>query len=317
MPPAAKPSKNRDAREQAVDWLLRLEDAPLSDAERRDFEDWLAADPAHASAFARARRLFGDTAEALKADPDDTRDAIRSRAGAGTKVPMVLLACLVMFGGLFLWADGPIRLQADALSGHDETPVVRLEDGSVVQLNADSAIAFDLADDFRTVRLLRGEAWFDVTSDPDRPFVVEAGDERIVVIGTVFDVNRMPGETEVTVAEGRVRVRAGHGDTVILSPQMRARVRDGALGPVDAVAAGMEATWRSGRLVFEDRSLGWVVASLGRRMSGRVVIARPSVAERRLTGSLDLTDPDTALDDLAAALGLSTARAGGFLTVVH
>lgn len=317
MPPAAQPTRNQDVREQAVEWLLKREDGPLGDDDRRAFEAWLAADPAHADAYARAHRLFGESSDALKADPDDTRDAIRRTGGGGALMPVLLLAGLLVFGGLFLWADGPIRLQADARSGHDESPVVQLADGSSVQLDADSALAVDFEDGRRTVRLLKGQAWFDVAPDPDRPFVVESGDERIVVVGTVFDVNRTADETEVTVAEGRVQVRTADGADVILSPQMRARVADGELGPVEEVPGGMEGTWRSGRLVFEDRPLGWVVANLARHLPERVVIADAAIAERRFTGTLDLTDPETALADLAAALDLRTARAGGILTVVY
>ncbi|WP_018700153.1 FecR family protein [Amorphus coralli] len=317
MAPASKPTAKLSIREQAIDWLLHFEDGPASRADRKAFEAWLAADPSHAKAYAHAKRLFGESSDALKADPADTREAIRRRTGTGATVPALLLAGFLLLGGLFLWTDGPMRLRADALSGHHETPVVRLEDGSTIQLNADSAIAFDIGDRTRTVRLLRGEAWFDVASDPERPFVVEAGGERITVVGTVFDVNRMPGETEVTVAEGRVRVRAENGSAVLLTPQMRARVSDGAMESVDRVASGTEATWRSGRLVFEDRSFRWVVANLSRRLPGRIVIASESIADRRLTGSLDLSDPDNALVDLTAALGLRTASAGAFLTVVY
>ncbi|MEW5424781.1 FecR domain-containing protein [Amorphus sp. 3PC139-8] len=308
--------KPHDIREQAIEWLLHLEDADTPDEDRRAFEEWLGRDPAHAEAFEKARRLFGESADALRENPEDTRAAIR-RKGNGPLLPAVLLVCLVLAGGMFLWADGPTRLQADIVSGANESPILRLGDGSTVQLDAGSAVAEDFTTDERRIRLLKGQAYFEVAPNRARPFVVQVGDERFEAVGTAFDVNRTAGQAEITVTEGKVRVRTGDGAGVVLSPHMRTSVRDGTLGAVETVPDGMETPWRSGRLVFEDRPLTWVVGNLARHLPGKVVIANPALGDRRITGTLDLSDPHAALNDLSTAVGLRTVQAGRLLTVVY
>lgn len=74
------------------------------------------------------------------------------------------------------------------MAGVGEMPVVTLEDGSVVQLNAASAIAVEFTEKRRVIRLLRGEAFFQVAHGADRPFTVMAGTTSVTALGTAFDV---------------------------------------------------------------------------------------------------------------------------------
>ena len=78
-----------------------------------------------------------------------------------------------------------------------ESRTVTLADGSQVNLSGGSAIGVDITSEERRVRLLSGEAFFDVAHDAARPFTVEAGEARIVVLGTAFDVALDPSATTV------------------------------------------------------------------------------------------------------------------------
>ncbi len=79
----------------------------------------------------------------------------------------------------------------------------------------------------------------------------------------------------------------------------------------------LAASWRSGRLIFEDQPLGHVVEDIARHLPGRVMIASNDLAERRITGTFDLSTPSTALDDFIKAFDLKAVRVGSLLTVLH
>jgi transmembrane sensor len=103
---------------------------------------------------------------------------------------------------LYVHSMGP-DVYATALG---EQRSVRLEDGSIVTLNAQSTIEVAFSDARRDVRLLSGEVLFDVEKDPARPFQVLASGTTIRAVGTAFNVRHRGEGTTVTVVEGTVEV---------------------------------------------------------------------------------------------------------------
>jgi len=174
----AKSPLSPAALEQAAAWFARIDRGPLSDREQQAFDGWLAVDPAHHRAFARISRTwnaFGDLAGAVETAPS----AAGYRFGRRWALAAVAAGLFLILG---LGTDLPQRidagLRADAVTAAGETRTVSLPDGSTAELNTASAIAVDFGPDGtgpRRVRLLRGEAAFDVVKNPDRPFLVAAG----------------------------------------------------------------------------------------------------------------------------------------------
>lgn len=314
----------RQIQEQAVDWLMQLQASP------RDLEVveacalWRASDSRHELAFAKASRVFSDTRFLLLQDTDFAKTAARKprypvRAAVSS---MLLFAAL---GGGFLAFDGPMRLRADAISASSEMPVIELSDGSTVQLNAGSAITFDITNDGRQVQLLRGEAYFIVAPDPQRPFTVKAANGEVTALGTQFDVKLKDGGADVIVTEHAVQVQTSASSSAF-SPLDTLRLDEGhsvsydgrnGIGQVSMVDSELAASWRSGRLVFEGQPLEHVVEDIARHLPGKVMIASSDLAERRITGTFDLSTPSTALDDFIKAFELKAVRVGSLLTVLH
>ncbi|MEP7454198.1 FecR domain-containing protein [Phyllobacterium sp. SB3] len=99
--------------------------------------------------------------------------------------------------------DGPMRLQANLMSGTGGMPLT-LEDGSKIQINASSTVAFRFEGNRRIVKLLRGRAFFEVTADASRPSSVEASSTHFTALDTAFDVRVGDTETDVTVTQHAV-----------------------------------------------------------------------------------------------------------------
>lgn len=305
----------RKRHETAADWVLR-QDGKLSAAEAIELETWLQSSTENRLAWQAARRLMGDAQQAISSDPALHDIGIAPRRGAGPVVATV--AAMVLAGALFTWLDLPMYLRADHISGAGELPVMTLEDGSRLQMNASSAVAFDFDDSGRVVRLLRGEAYFEVARDPGRPFVVEAENVRVTALGTAFNVRLDADRTEVTVTQHSVRLQAAGRPDVesIISEGERADF-DVATGVVATVPSdGLAAlAWRRGQLVVDNASLGFVIGEINRHFSGRIFVVGDELAQRRVSGTLDIADTEAALAFLQQALQLRLSRAGPLVLV--
>jgi len=316
MPKRRLTPAQRKRHEEAADWLLRNGEAAQVAPERSAFEAWLNRDPENRQAYDAAQRLMGEASIAIQSDPSLREHETRSR-GIARPAAGVLLA-LALACGAFLLADGPMRLEADARSGAGEMPVLTLEDGSIVQMNASSAIAYDYSAKRRSVRLLRGQAFFQVAPDPARPFTVEAGEARITALGTAFDVRRGSDETDVTVTHNAVLIAFADPN---IPP---ARVSEGEVAAyahgsgVNKVAPGdvsAALAWTRGQLVLDNQSLSFVVEEINRHFPGRIMLASSALAERRVSGTIAVADTNAALTFLEQALGVSTSRIGPLIVV--
>lgn len=316
MPGRRATRAQRKRHEEAADWLLRNRESGQPAAEQAAFRDWLDQDAENARAYRAAQLLMGDARSAIASDPT-LRTLDVNRPGRTRPVASVVLA-VVLAGGAFLAFDGPMRLRADAMSGSGEMPVITLADGSVLQLNASSAVAYDYTAERRTVRLLRGQAYFEVARDPARPFTVEASDTRVTALGTAFDVRLGDGRTDITVTHSAVLA------TFVDARQAPLRISQGeqaefdhttgqsALRPSDVLTA---LAWRRGQLVVDNAPLAFVVEELNRNFAGRIVIVGRELSQRGVSGTLSVSDTQASLDYLEQALRLKVNKLGPLVVV--
>ncbi len=245
---------------------------------------------------------------------DRHRDALRERFPlpaadelAPRRAPKKIVAALVFafaITGLF-WLDPPYRTQRFA-TAIGERQSVQLPDGSRVTLNTDSRL--DVAWHLRSRRALLsyGQALFEVERARYRPFSVGAGAAAIRVVGTVFDVRRDGDAIAVTVLSGRVAVGAG-GTEVLLSPDERVDVREGAPGDARRVDAATDIAWKDGRLVFERTPLRDVLAEL-QRYTETALTADSQLAALPVSGVFDTDRGDTLLALLPRILPVRLVR---------
>lgn len=332
------PTQNHSAIEEAAgDWLARRDAGTWSDADQAAFDRWLNESPLHRVAFLRlediwerSRRLkalgagvepgevppsgswnlspFFDRAESPQAfaPSSNQQDALALHALTGQESVKhergrVLHALAAGFLLVIALATGWLLWPADVTY---RTPVggtasVPMSDGSKVTLNTDSQVRIALTERERRIELERGEAFFEVAKDPGRPFVVSAGDQRVIAVGTKFSVRREADEVVVVVTEGRVRVQSEalsiRTDAApLLSAGMIAHVSDtGVLIKEKPIAEAEEAlSWRSGVLVFKDVTLAEAVAEFNRYNARPVVIEDADIAEFAVAGNFRATNVD-------------------------
>lgn len=193
---------------------------------------------------------------------------------------------------------------------------VSLADGSQVILGAESTVAVDISDNERNVTLLRGQAFFNVTKDPSRPFVVEVGGQRIVVVGTQFDVRRGEEKVTVGVKEGVVNVApvlsaVVDGGQPVGETRLVAGQKMDAIGKKVLVTRAViedVAAWRSGRLHYANETLREIVADANRHFDGTIVFIPRSLGDKRITASFRTDQIDDMIRSLASAFALEVDR---------
>lgn len=313
--------------DEALAWYMRLQDGPLDVAAREEFEQWRASDSRCEETFARLERMHDLPSLRRAAEHDarasrDARGAMAgvppigvSQAGAGMLARMrtglaAAVALVVLAAGILQGPELWLRWQADHITAVGERQSVRLPDGSAMTLNTASAVALDFEDGNRRVRLLRGEAYFDVHHDDAHPFVVTAGFSETRNLGTAFVVRRGAAEDAVVLEEGAVSVgrRAGGGDRAMLDPGQMVVARDGALLPVEEADLGRALAWLDGRVVFRDQSFEAALAALRRYYGGRVIVMDGRLRHISVSGNYHVDEPEAAIRTLAEAVGVSVIR---------
>lgn len=295
---ATEPSSGEldPAVDQALDWLIRLESPSAEDCVA--FDAWLVAAPEHAAAFAKAAALWQgpsvrQAAEILQA----RRSARLPRRLAAYWKPLATAAVLVL--GLLSFSNLPMRLQADHLTQVGERQRIELQDGSKVLLNTHSAIASTFDIDHHRTRLLQGEAFFEVNGNPALPLEVQAGPVLASVHDTAFAVSYVDGEAQVKVQRGNVDLQANDAQSLRLSAGDSIRIGPHGFARRERMDPAVDLAWVQGRLVFEDRPLGEVLAELRRYYPGWIVSRNAQLDAMKITGNYRLDQPQDVLRSLA------------------
>lgn len=308
----------------ASEWLARREEGPLSPTEQTAFDAWLAADPRHAAAVAELAAawqtfdgLRGYPRAAAPADPEffARPPAFRRRPAVWTAAAA---AVLVLAAAMFVFQRG---------SGPDTTPVavatasrvLRLADGSEIELKPGSRVVplFTAAE--RRVDLVQGEAYFSVVRDAARPFIVEARGVAVRALGTAFNVRVEASAVEVLLTEGRVQVAgptvsASAPPPVVLVPGQRTLVSTAAAVTEPAVESLAPAeidralAWQTSRLSFDATPLAEVVAQFNRHHGRTVITLDPALASLPVSGRFRAGNLESFVELLESGFHLAVER---------
>lgn len=342
---ASKPS---EVMQQAADWVVQLRSPERSTDCEQLFADWLRASPLHVREYLRAVEVWEGLAHPHAGGRWSPEELIREAASSNlVELPLSgardssqghitqaleprgllrrlrvgFVAALAVFALTYFgwrWSSA-----SDVKTGLGEQHSAVLPDHSLVELNTQSEIRIAFTKAERRVELVRGEAFFDVAADPQRPFVVVTDLATAKAVGTRFSVYRTQTGTIVTVAEGRVLVREKQANTasavgvadqqnvVEVVPGTQAEARPGR--PVQMRQANIERTfaWRERRLVFDGEPLEAVVEEFNRYNSPPLVITDPRLRGQRISGVFGANDPGSLLDFLMKVDHIAITNSAG------
>lgn len=309
----------------AADWLARCDGGRWSAADAAALEAWLAQDTAHRVAFVRLQAAWAHAGRlsalgagladgegppprggwvsphpreraaeiASATDPQSlvfAPRAPRRRSRAGAFALAATLGACALAGG-WAWQRTATVEAVSHRTALGDVAAVPLADGSQATLASDSRIDVRLSRRERHIDLQQGEAYFEAAKDPARPFVVEAGERRVVAVGTRFSVRRDGPDLRVVVTEGTVRLEsgpAGGSRPAALLPAGSVAIArpDGVLvRSMPLQEAAQLVDWRSGVLFFRDTTLAEAATEFNRYNARKIVIADAAVGDLRIGGS--------------------------------
>lgn len=317
--------KTLSPSDQAMDWLVRIRENPNDPAVRAAFEVWILEAPEHRREWEKTCQMWQALGHApafhRRKRPDTTRKAAPRRRGMAPKLLGAIVGagavlCLVALAGPSLL----IRLQADYVTETGQSIRIALEDESTVLLAPDSAISLAFSGEKRGVTLLKGEAFFNVTPDKARPFVVKGGGLKVEVLGTAFDVRLGGDETEVALAHGSVKASTetpGTAPEHVLAPG-DVLTLDRSTGQVmeSKVAVADIGSWREGRLYVVDQTIGSVIEQIQRYHPALISIPDWTLARQKVSGIYDLNSPDQALGALVDPYGGKVRKVSDYIRIV-
>jgi len=338
--------------EQAAEWHVAHSEGPLSPQQARAFMHWLRISPTHVAEYLTIAALARDVSDAARRSAASVLDlageegervqSLQTERATSVgevsspqmhralsprrprhisqwpRVPWLAVAASLLVGSLAAlagvhWLGSNVDVQTFATERGEERSL-QLSDNTLVQLDSDSAITIRFDGSRRRVAVERGQAFFKVFKDPERPFSVQVGKSLIKDIGTAFDVYRRKADTTITVAEGRVQVWNGPSTQTPkhwwswLHPtsdssgapvaDLRAgeQVRIASTGKVisqGAVDMQQALAWTRGRIAFDNEAVAHVAAEFNRYNNVQISMEDGLVGELPISGTFNVHDVNT------------------------
>ena len=331
-------ARGAEIEAQAAAWVTALEREDVSAEELAAFKDWVTESDRNRAAFDELfafRKQLSVLSElnchldiekkAVRNSPKDDVSFSRRRFAA-----IAASIAMAFFGGVWTYNNtqwfGKAILYETVVG---EQKDYLLKDGSVMVLNTDSRARIEFSAKERIIHLMQGEAYFEVVSDKNRPFLVYAAGGAVKALGTAFSVRVREGAAiEVAVEEGRVALES----LLPLESQSSERSDEAASverAQIGELAAGQIAVfddsvkrigdvthnhmkrklaWRQGMVAYSGDSLGYVIDDISRYTEVAIEIADPALREIEVSGYFRAGEIETVLASFELNLGIRVVR---------
>ncbi|HSZ75754.1 MAG TPA: FecR domain-containing protein [Rhizomicrobium sp.] len=297
---------------RAAAWLEQRDRANWNSADQAALDTWLAQSLSHSIAFWRLDAAWERTERlaALRSSDAVITDAPRAkrrRPFYSVIASAFALLCVIGVANRNYVLGSTERVYATPVGGHK---IVTLNDGSQIELNTDTQLRADVDSRGRLVSLDRGEAYFEIKHDVTHPFVVMAGNHRIVDLGTKFLIRRDGRRLRVSLMEGRVQfdatdnmakpvsIEMNPGDVVVAENDHVSAARK------TPAALASELGWEHGVVVFDNTTLADAAVEFNRYGGRKLVIADASIGHMKIDGTFQTGNVGAFADAVQDALGL-------------
>lgn len=281
-----KTNNNTPSFEQAMLWLLRLQDNP-SQEQLQQWQQWLQSDPDNNRIFkqclaldAKLTNLPPQTVNSLLA----LLPAKKTRLYHWPKRISLAASIAVAFVGISFYMQPNEETYITAVG---ETAAVRLADGSEITLDSDTRLSVYYNESQRRIELHKGQAIFDVTKQMARPFLVAVDEITVTVLGTRFNVNRVEDDAIISVEHGKVNVYDPTlGNTLLQAHQGYYSYDDRAV----ELATTQFAMWQHGQIRFSHTPLNLAIDQLNRYQTKKLQLGQQQLSQLTISGTFQVND---------------------------
>lgn len=328
-----------DKINDSIDTLItRVLAGEATSEERTKLDAWVK-DPVNAAYFERAKRAFALAEKQVASEknipsidvneewrrfsarvgrqPDNVRELRPRTIWVRVAAAILLIVAATFTINYFVSKPGETRFETLA-----ETQRIDLPDGSVVNLNRNSSLSFD--NDFNTkdrVVRLSGEAFFDVSPNSQKPFIISSGEAQVQVVGTTFNVSAYERDSQlrVTVETGVVELSAStSGEKVVLRPGDEGTFAksDGSLS-MRANPDVNYRSWSTRHIEFNETSLQEVVRTLNKTYGSNIIISGAVSPNCVVTVTFDQQSLEAVLRVLETTLNLTYRINGDTIEITN
>lgn len=247
----------------------------------------------------------------------DRRVEAKSRLLPGlVKMAAVLLILLTITAIVFYRVTRKTAVEMVQMNTRNETNTIikTLADGSVIYIDGNSMFSFPekFEPESRKVEL-KGKAFFDITPDPGKPFIIETDEAQIEVLGTAFHVRTNDGSGfELLVERGTVKVTLkkdpSHSEMVFAGEKISA-LKNSLVKSQQT--AGEDTSWYKQRMQFKDETLQNIIHVLNRNFNANFTLANQEIGKRRLTVTFHNETVETMTGLICATLNVKSQIING------
>ncbi len=332
----------------AAEFATLVYSGNLSDEEEKSLQDWLGDSSDNLSEYNKVLDVWhsvGALSGKLEELPVEEDKPGAVGYGFSSLARWAIAATVLVAAGVvwFVYQDRHLstELSPPSAIAHYETSTGEqqtrtLPDGSTITLNTNTRLLVDFNDQERQIILKQGEVFFDIASDPLRPFSIDTGQNSVTVLGTKFNVRKAGLTLIVAVVEGLVAVHnpeikadvvgvaseLSPGQAVLSAMAGSYRLKagltasfSGRLGSEGAVVntttlnqGNQQLSWRNGQLRFVDRPLTEVVKELNRYAKKKILIEDMRIMDLKVSGIFKVDKIDLVLKRFEEALPVTTTQ---------
>jgi len=318
---------------EAASWIAQLDGGKLSTSDRLAFAEWVSRSPRHSHEIHKLALMWGDVDtvidDCLLTDPSSLSMSQLIKAWFSEYPKQffstLALATTALFVMTFLLLPSVSVQKMNVYSvNKGESLIKTLDDGTIIHLNTNSIIEIQYSETSRDIRLLSGEVFFDVVTDPNRPFRVFVGDQQVVAVGTAFIIRIDIDIVDVTVTEGTVYFNHldNIGDSLqdiltnkpiiinsqIVSAGNKVTTKDNnKIVKTTPLMVEQQTAWRKGELVFVNTSLVDVVAEIN-RYSTIDITMEPNLRNRKIGGRFLTSDVERIIKAMELTMNIRVNR---------
>jgi len=316
--------------DEASIWLVRLDNGNLSGQSKKALQAWLSADKRHLLALKAMADVWHDMDDVLLMISDENASKNVSLWPILTPIfKPLLLAASISFLAISLWLATPYNVQVNSYATVvGQQMDATFDDGSIIHLNTNTLIETEFSDEKRIIKLIQGEVLFEVAHDPDRPFIVYAGDRLVQAIGTKFVVHLKSENIHVTVTDGKVKMSkvalntnladikklnstAIQADDVFIAKGEKVVAGNNQIPTLTRIKAEnlqRELSWLDGKLIFDNETLLDVIEEINRYVDIEIVLKDPSLHALRISGRFDLGDSEALIEAIELSFNIQSQR---------
>jgi len=301
----------------------------IGEAEEVALETWRSSSEANHQYFEQMQRLWqkANLAQSALSHPLDVEAALaRTKSkiqqippkGTARVVPMAywrygIAAAITLLVGAFWFFQQNSPTSTVQLAATENTLRDTLSDGSMVALNQHSSLSTAFSKKHRRIRM-RGEAYFEVAKNPEKPFVIEVAQVEVTVIGTRFNVDNRSDSTKVIVSveEGKVKVQIGR-QIIFLNAGEQATIdcSNEQIIRSKLLPSGNVKAWFDRKFVFDDVPLSEVIPILENAYNVKIELKNKDLGNCRLHAPFNNEPIERVLDLIAETFSLKVTSSSG------